>query len=60
MKPEAQGTPGGALRLFYWAQPLGRWVEIPASTDTGAHTVTSHNVDVSAFVNQLTPFALMG
>ena len=46
--------------MFYWAQALGRWVEVPTSTDMANHLVTWSNMDVSAFINQNTPVALMG
>ena len=50
----------GALRVFYFAAPLGRWVELPVSIDATAHTVTVTNVDVSAFGLMPTALALMG
>src|SRR5262249_35227575 len=55
-----QAVAGGALRAFYFAAPLGRWVELPVTVDTAAHTVTVSNVDVSAFGLMPTTLALMG
>jgi len=56
----AQAVKGGPLRMFYYAAPLGRWVELPVSQDAAAHTVTVSSVDVSAFAPGLTRLALMG
>jgi hypothetical protein len=58
---EAASVTGGAgaLQLQYWSVPLQRWVGLPSTLDTNAHTLTVTSIDVSAFF-KLSRITLLG
>gem|GEM_PF-2086504 len=39
-----------SFAVFYYSVPLQRWVQVPATLDANAHTVTVSDIDVSAFI----------
>ena len=51
---------GGTLKPLYYAEPLGRWVELPGTVNPAAHTITVSGLDVSTFAQGMTRLALMG
>ena len=48
------------VKPLYYAEPLGRWVELPGTVNPAAHTITVSGLDVSAFAQGMTRLALMG
>jgi len=42
------GAPAGSLQMFYFSNPLGRWVQLPVTTGPNGEA-TVQNLDVSAF-----------
>ncbi len=56
----ALGIPETGLRMFYYHEGLGAWVEMPATVNLSAHTVTSVNIDISAFADRMTRIGIFG
>ncbi len=54
------GLQESSLRMFYFDDDLGAWIELPSLVDPLQDTVTVMNVDVSAFANRLHRIAVYG
>ena len=57
---DVAGIDETTLRMFYYHQGYDQWVQLPATVDPVANTVTVYNVDVSAFLNTLHRVAVLG